>query len=105
MNRILLIIVAAGLLAASEVPTEAAWGREPRTGLTATRGEVVLNGLWRFADATGGVAAPAWGSAVVPGSWANSEEWYGAPLGHLVAPGGGAWDGEAGKRIFRALYE
>lgn len=107
MRALLLVILIASRLCGSDAqPTAAVWGSEPQTGITATRGEIVLNGLWRFAPITGATSEPTqWGWAAVPGSWAYSQEWWGAPLGHVVAPGGGAWDGEAGKAINRAYYE
>ena len=90
-----------------DVPSSAGWSQNATSGITQTRGEIVLNGWWRFAEATGAGAADVstWGWARVPGSWAHSEEWFGAPLGSLVSPNGSTWDGESAKRIRRAWYE
>ncbi len=96
-------------LSAAEIgdqPGTAAWADQSQAGITSARGELVLNGWWRFTEAEGDGTADvsAWGWARVPGSWAHSEEWFGAPLGSLVGPAGGTWDGEAAKKIRRAWY-
>lgn len=69
--------------------------REPVTRLSPLRGQIVLNGLWRFMPAAGPAAAQptgAWGWVRVPGSWETRADWAMFNLDGVIAPGTGpAW--------------
>lgn len=70
------------------------WGEEPVEVLSPARGEIVLNGLWRFQPGIPGAKEPAtagWGYIRVPGSWRNGYSSIGIP--GVVGPGSGpAWE-------------
>lgn len=77
------------------------WGEELVKSLSATRGEVSLNGLWRFVPAEGEAGRDpksGWGYIRVPGSWKRNED--------IVARGeGGPWQGYNGDAIGQMWYE
>ena len=51
------------------------WGQEPVMATGASRGEVVLNGLWLFQPATDDAPKLQWAAIRVPGSWDAQNEW------------------------------
>lgn len=75
----------------------AAWDKEPVVELTPLRGEIVLNGLWRFMPALGPAANRPdgrWGWIRVPGSWDTRPDWAMFNLDGIIAAGdGGPWSG------------
>ncbi|MDQ3814864.1 MAG: beta-galactosidase, partial [Armatimonadota bacterium] len=86
------------------------WGQEPVTPISATRGQISLNGLWRFLPAVGPTTiqlstqdsglstAPGWGYIRVPGNWKNN--------GDIVARGQGRiWQNFNGDRVNQVWYE
>jgi len=80
------------------------WGQEPEVGLTATRGEKVLNGLWAFQPSVQNPEADEqgeWGLIQVPGSWRES---WSQP--RLITQGTkGVWEGYGrGHDTWRAWY-
>ncbi len=80
------------------------WGLEPEVGITSTRGERVLNGLWGFQPSVekpdADEQAP-WGLIQVPGSWRES---WSQP--RLITQGTkGVWEGYGrGHDTWRAWY-
>ncbi len=85
------------------------WGEEPVTTLSPTRGEIVLNGLWKFMPAKKGMGEPAesgWGYIWVPGSWKPKNTWRVAASPGLAAKGrGAAWQGFNPHKTARAWYQ
>lgn len=79
------------------------WGQEPVVELSAKRGEIVLNGPWRFRPAAGAPVAPAdasWGRIWVPGAWKGPGR-----LPGLISQGqGAAWAGYKNETLARAWY-
>ena len=77
------------------------WGQEPVTAISATRGQVSLNGLWRFVPAEGPAAkdpTAGWGYIKVPGNWKNNDD--------VIARGQGRiWQNFNGDRVNQAWYE
>ena len=101
------LLAAAGLLASAAGGAEEAalrrgeaprWKETPAVELSPTRGELVLNDLWRFQPARGpATASPAgqWGWIRVPGTW-DRGSWDTTRLDSVIAPGsGGPWEGQA----------
>ena len=90
---------------AAQVPREVQlWGREPVEQISSRRGEVCLNGVWRFAPATRPAATQPFEDCAyirVPGDWRNT----GARPG-IVSTGKGAfWSQYKGDAITAAWYE
>ena len=80
------------------------WGKEPVEALSAKRGQICLNGLWRFVPAVGPAASDpkeGWGWTRVPGSWAGT---YFLP-GLVTRGRGDAWRGVDGRDLAKAWYE
>ncbi len=77
------------------------WGQEPVNAVSTTRGQISLNGLWRFVPAEGATAKDrqvGWGYIRVPGNWKNN--------GDLVARGQGRmWQNFNGDQLNQAWYE
>jgi len=99
----------------SEVATDAQlpagerlyWGQEPVENVSATRGRVVLNGLWKFQPAQATLKEPAshgWGYIRVPGSWRTGYSDINIP--RVVAPGNGPmWDTWKNDSLSQGWYE
>ncbi len=109
----LLLIAAPLFVAAAELPCAPppaddapSFGQEPVVEQSATRGEVVLNGLWRFMPAVDAAQlAPmgTWGWLRVPGSWRES---MGAiEITNLVTPGDGSPGWRNRDALTRGWYE
>lgn len=98
-------------LRAQEVPLPAGervtWGQEPTEASSATRGAIVLNGLWRFQPGTVGAKEPTatgWGYIRVPGSWRTGYTEVGIP--GVIAPGNGpGWDAWKADTLAQGWYE
>lgn len=75
----------------------------PMTRLSATRAEIVLNGVWQFQPAVAQQKQPGadWGTIQVPGSWFPQRNW----LPGVIQPGTGeAWK-SIGETTAAAWYE
>jgi beta-galactosidase len=77
------------------------WGTETVTQTSPTRGQMSLNGLWRFIPAEGDAARDpktGWGYIRVPGNWKNNND--------IVARGTGTmWQNYDGDKLAQAWYE
>ncbi len=85
------------------------WNKESIVSLNDKRGEVVLNGLWKFMPAVPGMSKPVnkgWGYIWVPESWKPRTSWRGTTMPGLAAKGQGRmWQNFNGKTLYRAWYE
>jgi beta-galactosidase len=110
------LLLAASSAGAELLPhQEPRWGAEPVEELSAARGRIVLNGVWRFMPAVDtALNAPAgdWGLIRVPGAWCR-QGWRVPPLDGVLSrgPGGpstglrnGAWQVDLSE-LGRAWYE
>ena len=80
------------------------WGKEPVEVVSSTRGQICLNGLWRFVPAVGPAASDpksGWGWIRVPGSWSGT---YFLP-GLVTRGHGDAWRGVDIRNLAKAWYE
>jgi beta-galactosidase len=77
------------------------WGSETVTQSSSTRGQLSLNGLWRFIPAEGAAARDpqtGWGYIRVPGNWKNNND--------IVARGTGTmWQNYDGNKLAQSWYE
>lgn len=82
------------------------WGKEPVIEQGGVRGEIVLNGIWRFApgERDGSADGSAeWGLCRVPGLW--HADYWGRPECAVIASGNGpAWKNLALNRLDRARF-
>ena len=104
---LLAVLVGVSPLASAKQTSEeliGLWGTEPVESLSATRGRIVLNGLWRFQPAEAGeppASSSDWGTIWVPGSWDN----FWKMPGTLDYGNGPAWKPFNGKKLSKAWYE
>ncbi|MDW8307816.1 MAG: glycoside hydrolase family 2 TIM barrel-domain containing protein [Verrucomicrobiales bacterium] len=99
---LLALLAGSHLLPAATTP-DFGWGREAVEEISARRGRICLNGIWRFMPAEGPAAAAPqgdWGAIPVPGSWDGK-----AAFPPIVATGQSeAWRG-FGRETARVWYE
>ncbi len=101
-----LLGVTATCLALSAWAQGSTWAQGPCVETSSRRGEVCLNGLWRFMPAVGSAAsAPAgeWGQIPVPGNWAGG--WQAAVPGPGSRGKGPQWDAARLEQVSRCWYE
>lgn len=100
------ILVAMGMVswAWGAAVEEAGWGREPVQSVSRTRGQMALDGVWRFQPAVGEAQKEpkeAWGYIQVPGDWRNTA----ARPGVVKQGTGEAWASFNGDEVAVAWYE
>jgi beta-galactosidase len=104
MCATMMLVTVASMSRAAESPQEARWGKEPVEAVSRTRGQIVLNGVWRFQPAAGEAAKEPtgnWGYINVPGDWRNTDARPG-----LASKGtGAAWADYKGDDVAAAWYE
>jgi len=81
------------------------WGEEPVEELSATRGRIVINGIWRFCPATGSAAElppqKSWGYIRVPGAYSSKDKTPG-----IISIGTGLlWKNLELSELARSWYE
>ena len=83
------------------------WGEEPIEKTSSLRGEMVLNGIWKFQPAIPGEKQPettGWGYIRVPGSWRNGYSAISIP--GMVSPGTGQiWESWKNDTLTQGWYE
>jgi len=98
------VLAAVSACAAAERSEESLWGQEPQESITRKRGEICLNGIWRFVPAVGPAAKEPgedWGYIRVPGDWRNTP----ARPGIVKKGTGEGWAAYRGDELAAGWYE